>query len=97
MIVNRVRTGMIKGEDMMSVLNVQETLGLALLLGVIPEDTEVIRSTDRGNPLVLNKPPTMAGLAFEQAAWRLVEQDSMKAVMVEEEPKKHGFLSFFGG
>jgi septum site-determining protein MinD len=33
----------------------------------------------------------MAGLAFEQAAWRLVEQDSMKAVMVEEEPKKHGF------
>ncbi|KAH8483085.1 hypothetical protein H0E87_027727 [Populus deltoides] len=95
-IVNRVRTDMIKGEDMMSLLDVQEILGLALL-GVIPGDTEVIRSTDRGYPLVLNKPPTMAGLALEQAAWRLVEQDSMKAVMVEEEPKKHGFLSFFGG
>ena len=95
MIVNRVRTDMIKGEDMMSVLDVQEMLGLALL-GVIPEDTEVIRSTNRGYPLVLNKPPTLAGLAFEQAAWRLVEQDSMKAVMVEEEPKKRGFFSFFG-
>ncbi|CAM8965263.1 unnamed protein product [Rhodiola kirilowii] len=95
MIVNRVRTDMIKGEDMMSVLDVQEMLGLALL-GVIPEDTEVIRSTNRGFPLVLNKPPTLAGLAFEQAAWRLVEQDSMTAVIVEEEPKKRGFFSFFG-
>ncbi|KAE9451691.1 hypothetical protein C3L33_16409, partial [Rhododendron williamsianum] len=96
MIVNRVRTDMIKGEDMMSVLDVQEMLGLALL-GVIPEDSEVIRSTNRGFPLVLNKPPTLAGMAFEQAAWRLVEQDSMQAVMVEEEPKKRGFFSFFGG
>lgn len=96
MIVNRVRTDMIKGEDMMSVLDVQEMLGLALL-GVIPEDSEVIRSTNRGYPLVLNKPPALAGLAFEQAAWRLVEQDSMKAVMMEEEPKKRGFFSFFGG
>ncbi|BAU02264.1 hypothetical protein VIGAN_11175800 [Vigna angularis var. angularis] len=95
MVVNRVRTDMIKGEDMMSVLDVQEMLGLPLL-GVIPEDSEVIRSTNRGYPLVLNKPPTLAGLAFEQAAWRLVEQDSMQAVVVEEQPKR-GFFSFFGG
>ncbi|TKY45247.1 putative septum site-determining protein minD-like [Spatholobus suberectus] len=95
MIVNRVRTDMIKGDDMMSVLDVQEMLGLPLL-GVIPEDSEVIRSTNRGYPLVLNKPPTLAGLAFEQAAWRLVEQDSMQAVVVEEQPKR-GFFSFFGG
>ncbi|KAG5004287.1 hypothetical protein JHK84_028555 [Glycine max] len=60
------------------------------------EVSEVIRSTNRGYPLVLNKPPTLAGLAFEQAAWRLVEQDSMQIVMVEEQPKQ-GFFSFFGG
>ncbi|KAJ7974146.1 septum site-determining protein (MIND) [Quillaja saponaria] len=29
------------------------------------------------------RPPTLAGLPFEQAAWRFLEQDSMKAVMVE--------------
>lgn len=96
MIVNRVRTDLIKGEDMMSVLDVQEMLGLPLL-GVIPEDSEVIRSTNRGYPLVLNRPPTLAGMALEQAAWRLVEQDSMTAVVVEEQPKKRGFFSFFGG
>ncbi|ERM96489.1 hypothetical protein AMTRI_Chr09g36230 [Amborella trichopoda] len=97
MLVNRVRTDLIRGEDMMSVLDVQEMLGLALL-GVIPEDAEVIRSSNRGYPLVLNKPPTIAGLALEQAAWRLVEQDTMNAVAVEEEePRRKGFFSFFGG
>ncbi|XWS48475.1 hypothetical protein CRYUN_Cryun13aG0080500 [Craigia yunnanensis] len=94
MIANKVKTDMIKGEYMMSVLDVQEMLGLALL-GVILEDFEVIRSTNKGYQLVLNKPPMLAGLAFERAAWKLVEQDSMKVVMVEEEPKKHGFFSFF--
>lgn len=96
MIVNRVRTDLIRDQDMMSVLDVQEMLGLELL-GVVPDDAEVIRSTNRGFPLVLNRPPTLAGIAFEQAAWRLVERDSMKAVMVEEEePKKKGWFSFFG-
>ncbi|KAJ7515521.1 hypothetical protein O6H91_22G016600 [Diphasiastrum complanatum] len=96
MVVNRVRSDMIKQEDMMSVLDVQEMLGLPLL-GVIPEDADVIKSTNRGYPLVLKKPPTLAGLALEQAAWRLVEQDSMKAVLIEEAPAKRGFLPFFGG
>nr|CAD1831122.1 unnamed protein product [Ananas comosus var. bracteatus] len=97
MLVNRVRSDLVRGEDMMSVLDVQDMLGLPLL-GVIPEDAEVIRSTNRGCPLVLTRPPSLAGLAFEQAAWRLVEQDTMTAVMLEEEePKKKGFFSFFGG
>lgn len=99
MLVNRVRSDLVRGEDMMSVLDVQDMLGLPLL-GVIPEDAEVIRSTNRGCPLVLTRPHSLAGLAFEQAAWRLVEQDTMTAVMLEEEePKKKGFFSFsfFGG
>ncbi|KAF8413219.1 hypothetical protein HHK36_001195 [Tetracentron sinense] len=88
MIVNRVRTDLIRGEDMMSVLDVQEMLGL-VLSGLIPEDSEYKSWVSSCFEL--------AGLAFEQAGWRLVEQDSMKAVMVEEEPKKPGFFSFFGG
>ncbi|KAF8775830.1 hypothetical protein HU200_004222 [Digitaria exilis] len=96
-IVNRVRPDLVKGEDMMSALDVQEMLGLPLL-GVVPEDAEVIRSTNRGVPLVLNDPPTPAGLALEQATWRLVERDAMTAVMVEEQErpkKKGGLFSFF--
>jgi septum site-determining protein MinD len=56
---------------MMSVKDVQEMLGVPLL-GAIPEDTNVIISTNRGEPLVLKKKLTLAGIAYENAARRLV-------------------------
>lgn len=42
------------------------------LLGAIPEDTDVIVSTNRGEPLVLRKKLTLSGIAFENTARRLV-------------------------
>ena len=62
------------------------------LLGVIPEDTATIGASNQGMPLVLKKPPTMAALAIEAAAWRLAEGDQMDVVVLPEEKK--GFLSF---
>ena len=70
LLVNRVRADMIKKNDMMSVKDVQEMLGVPLL-GAIPEDTEVIVSTNRGEPLVLKKKLTLAGIAYENAARRI--------------------------
>jgi len=71
LLVNRVRTDMIQKNDMMSVRDVQEMLGIPLL-GAIPEDTHVIISTNRGEPLVLKKKLTLSGIAFENAARRLI-------------------------
>lgn len=71
LLVNRVRPDMIQKNDMMSVRDVQEMLGVPLL-GAIPEDTNVIISTNRGEPLVLNKKLTLSGIAFENAARRLI-------------------------
>lgn len=71
LLVNRVRPDMIQRNDMMSVRDVQEMLGIPLL-GAIPEDTHVIVSTNRGEPLVLKKKLTLSGIAFENAARRLV-------------------------
>ncbi len=71
LLVNRVRTDMIQRNDMMSVRDVQEMLGIPLL-GAIPEDTHVIISTNRGEPLVLKKKLTLSGIAFENAARRLI-------------------------
>jgi septum site-determining protein MinD len=62
---------MIKKNDMLSVRDVQEMLGIPLL-GAIPEDSNVIISTNRGKPLVLNKKLTLSGISFENAARRLV-------------------------
>jgi len=71
LLVNRVRTDMIQRNDMMSVRDVQEMLGIPLL-GAIPEDTQVIISTNRGEPLVLKRKLTLSGIAFENAARRLI-------------------------
>lgn len=49
----------------------QEMLGIKLL-GAIPEDTQVIISTNRGEPLVLQKKLTLSGIAFERAARNLI-------------------------
>ncbi len=77
LLVNRVRPDMIQQNDMMSVRDVQEMLGISLL-GAIPEDNQVIISTNRGEPLVLRKKLTLSGIAFENAARRLVgKQDSL--------------------
>nr|YP_009105165.1 septum site-determining protein [Edaphochlorella mirabilis]AIT93735.1 septum site-determining protein [Edaphochlorella mirabilis] len=71
LLVNRVRPDMIQRNDMMSVRDVQEMLGIPLL-GAIPEDNNVIISTNRGEPLVLKKKLTLSGIAFENAARRLI-------------------------
>nr|YP_009057890.1 septum site-determining protein [Nephroselmis astigmatica]AID67674.1 septum site-determining protein [Nephroselmis astigmatica] len=71
LLVNRVRPDMIQQNDMMSVRDVQEMLGIPLL-GAIPEDSNVIISTNRGEPLVLKKKLTLSGIAFENAARRLI-------------------------
>lgn len=71
LLVNRVRPDMIQSNDMMSVKDVQEMLGVPLL-GAIPEDQQVIVATNRGEPLVLQKKLTLSGIAFENAARRLI-------------------------
>jgi septum site-determining protein MinD len=71
LLINRVRPDMIQRHDMMSVQDVQDVLGIPLL-GAIPEDLNVIISTNRGEPLVLRKKLTLSGIAFENAARRLI-------------------------
>jgi septum site-determining protein MinD len=70
LLVNRLRPQMVKANDMMSVADVKEILAIPLI-GVIPEDECVIISTNRGEPLVLDKNLSLPGLAFENTACRL--------------------------
>nr|YP_010932381.1 septum-site determining protein [Hormidiella parvula]YP_010932395.1 septum-site determining protein [Hormidiella parvula]WKT05972.1 septum-site determining protein [Hormidiella parvula]WKT05973.1 septum-site determining protein [Hormidiella parvula] len=72
LLVNRVRPEMVSQEDMMSVADVQGALGLPLL-GAIPEDPQVIISTNRGEPLVLRGQLTPSGIAFQECAQQLVQ------------------------
>ena len=93
----RASADMIKKNDMMSVKDVQEMLGVPLL-GAIPEDTEVIVSTNRGEPLVLKKKLTLAGIAYENAARRIFGKQDFLIDL--DKPKKGVFQrvgEFFAG
>jgi septum site-determining protein MinD len=61
LIVNRVRPEMVRSGDMMSVEDVCEILS-AELLGVVPDDEEVIDTTNRGEPLALDETKRLAAI-----------------------------------
>jgi septum site-determining protein MinD len=70
LIVNRLKPAMVQEQTMMSVQDVEDILAIPLL-GVVPDDERVIVSTNRGEPLVLEKKLSLAGLAFSYVARRL--------------------------
>jgi septum site-determining protein MinD len=73
LVINRIRPAMVKANDMMSVDDVLEILSVKLL-GVVPEDEEIIISTNRGEP-VSGSTNMRAGQAYRNIAQRLRGQD----------------------
>jgi septum site-determining protein MinD len=69
LIVNRVRPEMVKTGDMMSVDDVCEILS-GELLGIVPDDEEVIDTTNRGEPIVLDESKRLAAI-YDKIARRL--------------------------
>lgn len=65
---------MVKTDDMMSIADVQNILGIPLI-GIIPDSEEVIIASNRGEPLVLEEKLSLAGLAFENTSCRLEGKD----------------------
>jgi septum site-determining protein MinD len=70
LILNRVRPDMVAAGQMMAVEDVVELLAIPLL-GVVPEDKNVIVSTNKGEPLVLGEGQHLAAIAIQNIARRL--------------------------
>lgn len=70
LLINRVRPNLIKSNDMMSVEDVVQILS-AKLIGIIPEDTGIITSTNKGEPIV-NDEKSLAGRAYKNVAQRII-------------------------
>jgi len=73
LVINRIRPSMVNNSDMMGVEDVLEILSVKLL-GVVPEDEEIIISTNKGEP-VSGTDNTRSGLAFRNIARRLRGED----------------------
>lgn len=69
LIVNRLRVDMVKRGEMMNVQDIEDILAIDLI-GVVPDDEEVVMSTNRGEPAVL-KEHSLSGMAFRNIALRI--------------------------
>lgn len=69
LVINRINPGMVKRGDMLSAEDVIELLAIKLI-GMVPEDENVIISTNKGTPIALSDNST-AGRAFRNIAARL--------------------------
>ncbi len=69
LLLNRIRPDMVRSGDMLSVDDVCEILSIELL-GVVPDDEDVIDTTNRGEPLALSPDSKLAGI-YDKIARRL--------------------------
>jgi septum site-determining protein MinD len=86
LVINRIKPGMVKRGDMLSPEDVLELLAVELI-GMVPEDENVIISTNRGMPVSLDG-KSKAGQAFRNIARRL-HGEQVPFLSMEEEG---GFL-----
>ena len=69
--------------EMLSIADVLEILSLSLL-GIIPEDKEVLRASNLGTPIVLSNPAGAAARAYMDAARRLMGKQIDMAIPREQ-------------
>ena len=86
LLINRIRTNMVKSGDMMDVNDILEILAVNLL-GIIPDDDQIVISTNRGEPTVLDD-NSRPGQAFRNIA-RRIEGEDVPLMSLEE---KQGFF-----
>ncbi len=73
LLVNRLRMDMVNRGDMMSLEDVGEILAVDLI-GAVPDDEQIVVSTNHGEPLV-GRTDTMAGMAYANICRRIMGED----------------------
>ncbi len=95
LLINRLRPDLVKKGDMLAIDDTLEILGIDLI-GVVPEDELIFRSSNLGEPAVTDE-SSKAGLAYRQVVERILGKD----VPISTPEEKTGFFSkvrkLFGG
>jgi septum site-determining protein MinD len=73
LVLNRIRTKMVRTGDMLDVDDVIEHLAIELL-GIVPDDESIIISTNKGEPAVLNS-YSKAGEAYRNISRRIAGEE----------------------
>ena len=73
LIINRIRPEMVKKGEMMDVEDILDLLSIDLI-GVVPEDANIITQTNKGEPAVYNK-KAPSGKAYMEIARRILGEN----------------------
>ena len=93
LLLTRYNPGRVSRGDMLSMEDVLEIMCIPLI-GVIPEDQSVLRSSNQGEPVILDQ-ESDAGKAYDDTVARILGEDRPFRFIEEE---KKGFLKrLFGG
>ena len=72
LVINKLKIAMVKRGDMMSVADVSDILAIPLI-GIVPDDENVVIAANQGEPLVGNA--TLAGRASKNLCFRVLGQE----------------------
>lgn len=72
LVINRLRYDMVKRGEMMSAADVVDILSVPLI-GIVPDDENVVIATNQGEPLVGNN--TLAGKAYQNICYRVAGKE----------------------
>lgn len=70
LVINRIRPLMVKRGDMMDIDDIIDILAVDLL-GIIPDDDDIVVSTNRGEPVIVNS-LSRSGVAYKNIVRRLM-------------------------
>ncbi|MDP1699303.1 MAG: septum site-determining protein MinD [Xanthomonadaceae bacterium] len=93
LLLTRYSPTRVEANEMLSIADVEDILGLKAL-GVIPESSDVLNASNKGEPVVLD-PESQAGQAYEDAVARLLGED--RPMRFTETNKKGFFSKLFRG
>jgi len=74
LIINRIKPDMVRRGEMLDVPDVVELLAIDLI-GIVPEDQDILVAANRGQPLAFSSDSSLAGRAFHNIARRLLGED----------------------
>ncbi|MBC7088388.1 MAG: septum site-determining protein MinD [Tissierellales bacterium] len=73
LIINRIRQDMVKRGDMMTIDDILDILAVKLL-GIVPDDENVVVSTNRGEPVVMDE-KAISGRAYRNIVKRIIGEE----------------------
>jgi septum site-determining protein MinD len=93
LIVNRIKPRMVSRGEMMSVEDVLQILAIQLV-GVVPDDEQIVTATNRGEVAVLDR-ASRAGRAFQDIARRIGGEEVPFMVLDEPQGMLDRFIGMF--